>query len=92
MAAVTLGGFLHCGYMSLNKEMMDQFESLSRTKIKKNKKADLNPERVIKRHAGVLGLSACVLAFPYDVPEFIPQILMGLSDHLGDPQPIQVGL
>ena len=50
----------------------------------------LNPQKLIKRHAGVLGMSACVQAFPYDVPEFMPQILMDLSDHLDDPQPIQV--
>jgi proteasome activator subunit 4 len=47
-------------------------------------------EKLIKRHAGVLGLSACVQAYPYDVPEFIPQILVDLSIHVNDPQPIQV--
>ena len=70
-----------------------RFESLSSTKIKTRKKGEkgvLNPERMVQRHAGVLGLSACVLAFPYDVPEFVPQILMDLSDHLGDAQLIQV--
>ena len=45
---------------------------------------------LIKRHAGVLGLSAFVQAYPYDVPEFMPQILMDLSNHVNDPQPIQV--
>ena len=50
----------------------------------------IKTELLIKRHAGVLGLSACIQAYPYDVPEFIPQILMDLSDHLDDPQPIQV--
>lgn len=38
----------------------------------------------------MLGLCACVQAFPYDVPEFVPQILMDLSEHLNDPQMIQV--
>ena len=47
-------------------------------------------EKLIKRHAGVLGLSACVQAYPYDVPDFIPQVLMDLSIHVNDPQPIQV--
>ena len=42
------------------------------------------------RHAGVLGLCACVEAFPYDVPLFIPDVLVTLSRHLNDPQPIQV--
>lgn len=44
----------------------------------------------MRRHAGVLGLSACILSSPYDVPDWMPQILMELSDHLNDPQPIEV--
>lgn len=47
-------------------------------------------EKLIQRHAGVLGLSAYVQAYPYDVPEFMPQILMVISNHVNDPQPIQV--
>lgn len=45
---------------------------------------------LVRRHAGVLGLSACILSSPYDVPLWMPQILMDLSDHLNDPQPIEV--
>lgn len=45
---------------------------------------------LVRRHAGVLGLSACILSSPYDVPDWMPQILMDLSDHLNDPQPIEV--
>lgn len=45
---------------------------------------------LVRRHAGVLGLSACILSSPYDVPQWMPQILMELSDHLNDPQPIEV--
>ena len=47
---------------------------------------------LIHRHAGVLGLASCVQAFPYDVPSWMPQILLDLGDHLHDPHPIQVGL
>ena len=45
---------------------------------------------LIHRHAGVLGLASCVQAFPYDVPSWMPQILLDLGDHLHDPHPIQV--
>lgn len=45
---------------------------------------------LVKRHAGVLGLGACVLSSPYDVPTWMPQLLMNLSAHLNDPQPIEV--
>ena len=37
-------------------------------------------------HSGILGLCAFVEAFPYDVPPFLPPILMELSTHLNDPQ------
>ena len=38
--------------------------------------------------SGILGLCAFVEAFPYDVPPFMPPILMELSTHLNDPQVI----
>jgi len=41
----------------------------------------------LAHHSGILGLCAFVEAFPYDVPPFLPPILMELSTHLNDPQP-----
>ncbi len=45
---------------------------------------------LVRRHAGVLGLGACILSSPYDVPTWMPQLLMDLSAHLNDMQPIEV--
>jgi len=53
-------------------------------------KGVIRDEALVKRHAGVIGLSACILAYPYSVPDFVPGLLMDLSDHMNDPQPIQV--
>ena len=39
-------------------------------------------------HSGILGLCAIVEAYPYDVPKFVPDILIELEKHLHDPQPI----
>jgi len=39
-------------------------------------------------HCGILGLCAFVEAYPYDVPHFVPDILIELERHLHDPQPI----
>ncbi|XP_074661309.1 proteasome activator complex subunit 4A-like [Tubulanus polymorphus] len=90
MAATTLGGFLHCGYLKMDDELMTRFEKLSGRKLKKKQIRALPTEALISRHAGVLGLSACIQAYPYDVPEFMPQILMDLCEHIQDPQPIQL--
>ena len=47
-------------------------------------------KKLLCRHAGILGLCAFVNAYPYDVPEFVPDILMFLSDYVHEPQPISV--
>ena len=46
----------------------------------------------VLRHAGVLGLSSCIKAFPYDVPDWMPQMLVEIGEHLHDPNPIQVSI
>ena len=40
------------------------------------------------RHAGVLGLAALVGAYPYDVPPWMPEVLVQLAGHVLDPNPI----
>ena len=45
-----------------------------------------NSDKVVALHSGILGLCAFVEAFPHDVPDFVPPILMELSTHLNDPQ------
>ena len=42
------------------------------------------------RHAGILGFSSCILAHPYDIPAFLPALLVTFCSHLHDPHPIQV--
>ncbi|KAJ2274257.1 Proteasome activator BLM10 [Coemansia sp. RSA 371] len=44
---------------------------------------------VLTRHAGVLGLSCLVLAFPYTIPEWMPNVLVQLAECIDDPNPIQ---
>ncbi|CAD6193666.1 unnamed protein product [Caenorhabditis auriculariae] len=43
----------------------------------------------IVRHGGVLGLSAIILAFPYSVPPFLPDVLMKFCRYATDRQPIR---
>ena len=98
MASITLSGLIQCGIIPLDESILNLGRELSSTKLKQKKKgtpttsASQNPDyqqRLLKRHAGILVLSACVLSAPYTVPDWMPEIVMRLSDHLHDPQPIQ---
>ena len=51
----------------------------------------MNVDNIV-HHSGILGLCAIVEAFPYDVPPFLPDLLVELSTHLNDPQPTPVAI
>lgn len=97
MAATTLSGFLQCNFLSMDGSMQAHFEALCKTRLPKKRKRELGAladpipsADLVRRHAGVLGLSACILSSPYDVPTWMPQLLMDLSAHLNDTQPIEM--
>uniref|UniRef100_A0A3B4TTH7 Proteasome activator subunit 4 n=1 Tax=Seriola dumerili TaxID=41447 RepID=A0A3B4TTH7_SERDU len=97
MAATTLSGFLQCNFLSMDTPMQAHFEALCKTSLPKKRKRELGSvvdtipsADLVRRHAGVLGLSACILSSPYDVPTWMPQLLMDLSAHLNDTQPIEM--
>lgn len=92
MAGVALSGFFHCEFISFTAELMEMFKLKCSKKLRqtRNRSEPVSPEAVIQRHVGILGLSAYINAHPYEVPEKVPDILMILSDHLNDPQPIPV--
>ncbi|KAM9803831.1 proteasome activator complex subunit 4A [Neosynchiropus ocellatus] len=97
MAATTLSGFLQCNFLSMDVSMQSHFEALCKTRLPKKRKREqgaavdtVPPANLVRRHAGVLGLSACILSSPYDVPNWMPQLLMDLSAHLNDTQPIEM--
>ncbi|ETE72009.1 Proteasome activator complex subunit 4, partial [Ophiophagus hannah] len=88
---------LECHFLEIDNPMQTHFEQLCKMRLPKRRKRDLStvvdtipPADLVKRHAGVLGLSACILSSPYDVPTWMPQLLMDLSAHLNDPQPIEM--
>jgi len=95
-AAKILGGLLHSGFLSGTplSSLLCDLRGRVRTKMtrqgKRFRKEEGDPggQDKLNHHSGVLGLCAFVEAFPYDVPEFVPPILMELSTHLNDPQPI----
>ncbi|XP_062269925.1 proteasome activator complex subunit 4B [Platichthys flesus] len=89
MAATTLSGLLQCQFFPLDLSLQTQLQTLSQTRLPKAR-GELASTDLVRRHAGVLGFSACILSSPYNVPDWMPQILMDLSDHLNDPQPIEM--
>lgn len=42
-----------------------------------------------EKHAALLGLRAFVLTTPYDVPSWLPDVLMALVKAAGEPAPIK---
>lgn len=44
---------------------------------------------VARRHAAVQGLRAFVLSAPYDVPDWLPEVLMALVRVAGEPGPVK---
>jgi len=100
-AGKILGGLLHSGFIdnSQVQTLLTSLRSFIRPKMTRRGKKFIKPEvkkeqldnskdKTITHHAGIIGLCAFVEAFPYDVPEFVPPVLMELSTHLNDSQPI----
>ena len=93
-AAKILGGLLHSGF--LNGEavpnLLADLRGRVRDRMKRHGKKFTREQgqedkgRALQHHSGILGMCAFVEAFPYDVPKFVPPILMELSTHLNDPQ------
>eukprot|EP00727_Mastigamoeba_balamuthi_P010640 m51a1_g6199 hypothetical protein (1944) ;mRNA; r:106776-114561 len=46
-------------------------------------------DAVVGRHGGVLGIAAIVLSQPYDLPEWMPSLLLDCAAHISDPMPIK---
>ena len=97
-ASKVLGGLIHCSFISHESslKLLEQFKQEVSKKIRKKQKENediatfqsIQTKAVLRRHAGVLGLSAFVHSCPYDIPGHLPDILMILADHLHDPQPV----
>ncbi|KAK8724601.1 hypothetical protein OTU49_011168 [Cherax quadricarinatus] len=90
MASTVLSGLLHCKFIKAEDKLLGEFTSKLQNgrEQKRRQKEPLKAQELLELHAGVLGLCAYVSAFPYDVPDMLPQVLVTLSEHLNDPHPI----
>eukprot|EP00039_Didymoeca_costata_P033291 m.41688 g.41688 ORF g.41688 m.41688 type:complete len:1837 (-) comp9800_c0_seq1:208-5718(-) len=100
LASVTLGGFVRCGLAP--ESLLSDFFEMAATPIRKQKRRrdsdgvsqakPLSPEErqaLVRRHAGVLGLKSFVSAFPYALKDWMPRVLMLMSERIHDPEPIK---
>lgn len=101
MAAITLGGLVRCSQRDAIESVQAQYSALLQTKVAKRRRDPETgklievpgfDEAVLKKHAGVLGLSCLVGAFPYEVPKWMPNVLCQLASCMSDPAEIQVCL
>jgi proteasome activator subunit 4 len=98
-AGKILGGLLHSGFIDqteitgLLKDLRTRIRPKMLRAGRRFKKVptketdDNSKDKIVLHHSGILGLCSFVEAFPYDVPSFVPPILMELSTHLNDAQP-----
>ncbi|KXS09674.1 hypothetical protein M427DRAFT_75194 [Gonapodya prolifera JEL478] len=88
LASVTLSGMLRLSSVSTVSAFECTFATTLSTTKGKGSKSTISPAALVLRHSAVLGLSAIVQAFPYGVPDFVPDILVKLANTIGDPAPI----
>ncbi|KAF9940539.1 hypothetical protein BGZ65_006679 [Modicella reniformis] len=99
LAATTLSGIVRCSQRDATCNLITRFKKLLlATQLPDRKKSDRSgpkgpapegyTEALVKRHAGVLGLSSLLEAFPYDVPEWMPGVMVFLADYFSDPPPV----
>lgn len=105
-SAEVLGGLIHCSFLPATDKLLELFKKKCRTKVIKRlnrvttscaiEAANASDSDIANsmrtRHCGVLGLCAFITAYPYDIPDFVPNVFEIISNHLNDPQPIPVSL
>jgi len=95
LAATTFSGVLEFLGEADCAQLQKTFEKMANTPIPKPSKSSgsflgsTSTNDQLTRHAGVLGLSAIVLSHPYDLPPFLPALLVKLAGHVSDPNPIK---
>ncbi|KAI9335160.1 hypothetical protein BDR26DRAFT_936675 [Obelidium mucronatum] len=100
LAGVTLSGLVLCSERASISALKTKFEGSLKASKSAKKKTTLPPNPstspttgslhplALQRHAAVIGLSSLILAFPYDVPSWMPAVLITLSSCISDQAPI----
>eukprot|EP00299_Pterocystis_sp_00344_P019734 c9764_g1_i1.p1 GENE.c9764_g1_i1~~c9764_g1_i1.p1 ORF type:complete len:1650 (+),score=463.85 c9764_g1_i1:462-5411(+) len=89
LAAITLAGLCQIHRAFNFQEIGSEFQKTASKKIGVDRNSEEFNSRLVVRHGAVLGLEALIQSSPYDVPEWLPNLLIALSKHIGDPNPIR---
>ncbi|BGP18854.1 hypothetical protein JCM10213_003509 [Rhodosporidiobolus nylandii] len=94
-AASTLSGIVRCSQRSAIASLIQRFrKTLREVKIPKRrdasgKEVEGYQEKLLTAHAAVLGASSLIRAFPFDVPQWLPSLLIELGQrHASSPPPL----
>lgn len=90
-ASITLAGVLKIVDNTYTEKCCNMFMELAETKLpKKSETTDADyPELLRKRHSGIFGLSSILGAHTYDIPLWMPNMLLKFASHMSDPEPIR---
>lgn len=69
--------------------LIERFSKLVGSSSKRKQVGSGNEKLIIQQHSGILGLCALVNSFPYEIPSWMPEVLVQLANHSQDPAPIK---
>ncbi|CDS82081.1 related to BLM10-proteasome activator subunit [Sporisorium scitamineum] len=89
MSATTLSGIVRCSQRRLIKTLKNRFTKVVTTTLVPRRGEAEYDQQLLKLHSGILGASALLAAFPYDVPDWMPSLIVEtVAQHTDDPVPI----
>lgn len=90
MAATTLSGIVRCSQGELLDRLRERFESEVLANALLPPRSDPGFSGQLARlHSALLGACALVTAFPYDIPPWMPDLLVEtIAPHTDDPNPV----
>ena len=88
MAATTLAGVVRCSQRAHIRRLRAEFADMAATWLPKRGTPGFDAA-LLRAHAGVLGATALVAAFPYEVPDWMPSLVLDtIAVHSDSPAPI----
>lgn len=92
-ASLALTALIHSNFIQVDDQLVAKLKNLSVIKARKKEKETgkivTNMSNLVKRHGGVLGLCSIVSSCPYDVPDYLPDVVTYLCSFTNDQVPIQ---